>query len=214
MKRPGQGELTYPERGVTQIFARGLSGQEHRRGTEPAARDSVPPAGYRWVHKSIIVGRGRPAYERLAEGILSWEIQRGAGLAVRGPGRAVPGVRVVSGFGIGDLRLAVPCQVVWAQETDADAGTQEQRGPDHGDMAGFGYGTLPGHPASGEEAFTARLGGDGTVWFDVLAFSKPAGLIFRLAAPVTTLSQRLITRRYLHAARRIAAGGPLSSTGE
>ncbi len=214
MRHPGQGELTYPERGLTRIFARGLSGQERGQGADPAGRNPAPPAGYRWVHKSIVVGSGRASYERLADGILSWEIQRGAGLAVHGPGRAVPGVRVISGFGLGDLRLPVPCQVVWAQGRDAGAQTDEQCAPARGEMAGFGYGTLPGHPASGEEAFIARLGEDGTVWFDVLAFSKPAGLIFRLAAPVTTLSQRLITRRYLHTARRIAAGGSPSSTGE
>ncbi len=212
MRHPGQGELTYPERGLTRAFAPAPAGQEHGTGAAPAGRDSTPPAGYRWVHKSIVVGCGRAVYERLAEGILTWEIQRGAGLAVRGPGRAMPGVRVISGFGLGDLRLPVPCQVVWAQETDAAEDAKEQCGPDRGNMAGFGYGTLPGHPASGEEAFFARLGGDGKVWFDVVAFSRPAGLIFRLAAPVTTLSQRLITRRYLLAARRIAAAG--ASAGE
>ncbi|MCY0904072.1 DUF1990 family protein [Arthrobacter sp. H14-L1] len=207
MRHPGHGELTYPEHGLTGIFARGLSGQDHGNGADPTGRDSVTAPGYRWVHKSIVVGSGRAVYERLAEGILSWEIQRGAGLAVRGPDRAVPGARVISGFGLGDLRLPVPCQVVWAQEPVATVDPDEQCGPARGEMAGFGYGTLPGHPASGEEAFIARFGEDGAVRFDVLAFSKPAGLIFRLAAPVTTLSQRLITQRYLHAARRIAAGG-------
>jgi len=197
--RPGQGELTYPQRGLTQRLDDGAGW----------------PAGYGRVEHWVAVGTGAETYEQLAREILRWGIQRGAGLTVGLPSGSDPGgaasaaeavqtgTRVVCGFGVGPLRLPVPCQVVWVEEpapvvVGPDGGTEPQR-------AGFGYGTLPGHPASGEEAFLARLGADGTVHFGLLAFSKPSGFIYRLGQPVTRLTQRLVTRRYLRAARALAA---------
>ncbi len=188
--RPGQGELTYPQRGLTQRLDDGGSW----------------PAGYARVKHRVRVGHGGEAYGRLARGILDWGIQRGAGLTVA----AVPaasasmraGGRVVCGFGLARVRLPVPCEVVWVEKPTAvvvlpDGQTRPQR-------SGFGYGTLPGHPASGEEAFIARIEADGSVHFDVLAFSKPSGLIFKLGSPVTALSQRFVTQRYIQAARALA----------
>jgi uncharacterized protein (UPF0548 family) len=50
---------------------------------------------------------------------------------------------------------------------------------------GFAYGTLPGHAAIGEERFTVEFDkNDGTVWYDILAFSRPKALA-RLAYPFT-----------------------------
>ena len=123
-------------------------------------------------------------------------------MTVAAPPRAVVGARVVSGFGVGNLRLPVPCEVVWAMEP------QLAPGPDGTEvrMAGFGYGTLPGHPALGEEAFIAMMGADGRVQFRLLAFSKPAGLIFALGSPVTKLAQAGVTRSYQHAARSLTGG--------
>lgn len=210
----GEKSLTYAEIGLT--------------------RTTQSPAGYRTVHHRIPVGSGRETFNRLAEGILSWELQRGAGLSVRASsGRAVVGCVVVPGFGIGRLRLPAPCRVVWVEElvdSDDDGGTgadetgsdRTGRGgdgvdqaahdgewPDHygARRAGFGYGTLPGHPERGEEAFTAELAADGTVYFGVFAYSRPANWFYRLGVPVARFCQWLITRRYLVAAKKLAAPG-------
>ena len=42
---------------------------------------------------------------------------------------------------------------------------------------GFAYGTLPGHPESGEEAFVVELQEDDEVTFTVTAFSRPASTL-------------------------------------
>jgi uncharacterized protein (UPF0548 family) len=42
---------------------------------------------------------------------------------------------------------------------------------------GFAYGTLPGHPERGEEAFALELHDDGAVTFTITAFSRPASLL-------------------------------------
>ncbi len=41
---------------------------------------------------------------------------------------------------------------------------------------GFAYGTLAEHAESGEERFLVELLPDGTVWYDIYAFSRPRGL--------------------------------------
>ncbi|MFL6182321.1 MAG: DUF1990 family protein [Actinomycetes bacterium] len=65
--------------------------------------------------------------------------------------------------------------------------------------AGFSYGTLQGHPESGEEAFVIRLLEDGAVIGSVAAFSRPARWFTRLAPPASRAVQREIARRYLRA---------------
>ena len=44
---------------------------------------------------------------------------------------------------------------------------------------GFAYGTLPGHAASGEERFLIEMDQNGSVWYDILAFSRPQRLLAR-----------------------------------
>jgi uncharacterized protein (UPF0548 family) len=69
---------------------------------------------------------------------------------------------------------------------------------DEPDRRGFAYGTLRGHPESGEELFAVRYD-DGSVYVDVVAFSKPATWWSRLGAIPAAVAQRLVTNRYLKA---------------
>jgi uncharacterized protein (UPF0548 family) len=60
------------------------------------------PAGYPRVLEETLLGTGMEVYLRVAAGILGWELQQRAGLRVRADSPiAVPGARVVSGFGAG-----------------------------------------------------------------------------------------------------------------
>ncbi|WP_425865015.1 DUF1990 family protein [Arthrobacter sp. TWP1-1] len=188
--RVSRGRLDYPYLGLT------------RDAAQKPADPEQWPKGFAHVDKTLNVGNGQDVFNALAEGIMTWKIQRLAGLQVKAPPRAAVGAHVVSGFGVGNLRLPVPCEVVWAMEPTLLAG------PDGREMqmAGFGYGTLPGHPALGEEAFIAMLMPDGGVHFRLLAFSKPAGLIYTLGSPVTKLTQAGVTRSYQQAARTLAGG--------
>ncbi|WP_044579241.1 DUF1990 family protein [Arthrobacter alpinus] len=188
--RASRGRLDYPYQGLTRQIAQAAADVDHW------------PAGFSHVDKTLSVGRGLEIFNALAEGIMTWEIQRRAGLHVKAPARAAVGARIVSGFGVGNLRIPIPCEVVWAMEPALMDGPGGQEVT----MAGFGYGTLPGHPALGEEAFIAMLMPDGGVDFRLLAFSKPAGLIYTLGSPVTKLTQAGVTRSYQQAARTLAGG--------
>ena len=173
------GKLSYP----------GIGGTEH---------GSVPQ-GYGRVLEEARLGTGLDVYRRVADGILGWELQRRAGLRVRADSpRAVPGAHVVSGFGVGPFRLPAPCQVVWAREPGPEGVPQS---------AGFGYGTLPGHPALGEESFEVEINSHGEVWLRIRAFSKPANWFYAAGGIVTRAAQRYVTSRYIEGARSLAAEG-------
>ena len=159
----------------------------------------IAPAGYQRVVEEALLGNGMEVYQRVAAGILGWELQRRAGLRVRADSPvAVPGARVVSGFGAGPFRLNAPCEVVWVREPAPEGAPQS---------AGFGYGTLPGHPARGEESFEVEINGCGEVFLRIQAFSKPANWFYAAGGLVTRAAQRHVTSRYIEGARTLASEG-------
>ena len=56
---------------------------------------------------------------------------------------------------------------------------------------GFAYGTLPDHAETGEERFTIEWNrADDTVWYDILAFSRPHHILARMGYPLVRRLQR------------------------
>jgi uncharacterized protein (UPF0548 family) len=56
---------------------------------------------------------------------------------------------------------------------------------------GFAYGTLSQHAERGEERFTVEWNReDDTVWYDILAFSRPSQMLARLGYPLPRLLQK------------------------
>lgn len=72
---------------------------------------------------------------------------------------------------------------------------------------GFAYGTLPAHVEQGEEQFSVELLGDGTVWYDLRAFSRPRYWPVRLGKPLARRLQRRFVRDSQAALRAAVAGG-------
>ena len=68
--------------------------------------------------------------------------------------------------------------------------------------AGFAYGTLPGHPARGEESFVVTRDQDG-VSFAVTSFSVPARWYMAALGPVAPLLQAFYARQRVRALRRL-----------
>lgn len=150
--------------------------------TEVGATAGEMPPGYQHVRARRVVGHGRADFERAADALLAGEAQRRAGARVtlsETPMRA--GTRVTMRLWV----FRIPCLVVWAEHTDT--------------VAGFAYGTLPGHPERGEERFTLTLQPTGEVVFDIAAFSAPGRWFTRVGAPLGRLVQAWMTRRYLRA---------------
>jgi uncharacterized protein (UPF0548 family) len=158
-----------------------------------ATRHSTLPAGYDHVEREHVVGAGPEQFDRAAAAVFRWAAQRGAGLRIRASGPASsPGTVVLMTAGLHRLGLDIPCRVVWVV--------------DEPDRRGFGYGTLPGHPESGEESFVVTRLPDGEVVYRLRAFSRLATRLPRLGAPVSHRVQTLALDRYVSAIREAAAG--------
>ncbi|BDD82520.1 hypothetical protein TPB0596_22830 [Tsukamurella pulmonis] len=155
---------------------------------EVGATRGVPPADAHGNRAERVVGRGAEDFAAVRESIMTYGMQRGAGMRVRAStSRARPGtVLVLSAPLFGPIRI--PCRVVYVV--------------DEPDRAGFAYGTLPGHPESGEELFSVELRPDGAVVAVIAAFSRPGRWYTRLGAPVARALQAAMTRRYLAAVAR------------
>jgi uncharacterized protein (UPF0548 family) len=60
---------------------------------------------------------------------------------------------------------------------------------------GFVYGTLPGHVECGEERFLIEWDqSDDSVWYDILAFSRPQHMLARIGYPVVRRLQKKFAR--------------------
>lgn len=59
---------------------------------------------------------------------------------------------------------------------------------------GFAYGTLPGHAEQGEERFLVEQLDDGSVWYDVIAFSRPRHFLAKLSYPMVRRLQKRFGR--------------------
>lgn len=154
-----------------------------------ASGSASPPDGYRAVREDRVLARRD--LDGAAEDLLTWQVHQRAGLRVAASGpRAVPGAVVDMRLGVGPLAVRIPCRVVTVV--------------DEPDRRGFAYGTLPGHPESGEELFLLQRGADGRVMFTITAFSRPATPLARLGGPLGTVVQDAMTRRYLTALDRLA----------
>lgn len=167
-----------------------LAGAELTYAEVGATRDRRLPAGYGHVFRDVPVGTGRAVFRRAADGLLGWDMHRAAGFAVTSTReRAIPGAAVVLRAGPTFAGLTIPCRVIYTV-------AQEHR-------QGFAYGTLPGHPEQGEEAFLVTIGEDHAVRFQVRAFSRPASRVARLGGRLTRAVQEYATNRYVAAVRRI-----------
>lgn len=149
------------------------------------------PSGYHHLETAGVLGQGGPTYRRAVEALMTWRMHQRAGLRpLVDAERVVLGGHVVQRIGLRRLHVEAPCRVVAVV--------------DEPDRAGFAYGSLPGHPVCGEERFVVRIAGDGGVWLDIRAFSRPAAWWTRATGPVTRVAQRTAARRYVRALRRAA----------
>jgi len=154
------------------------------------------PAGYKADHNRVRLGEGRATFARALEALRSWKMF-GLGWVAAFPAAAPiePGTTVairVRHLGFWSLNA---CRVVYRID---------EEGPIV--RFGFAYGTLAGHPERGEESFVVSRADD-RVTIDVVAFSRPAGALARLGAPVARAVQTSVTRRYLTGLKSYVEGG-------
>ena len=145
------------------------------------------PDGYHHLRVTRTIGHGPEVFRVAAQRILSWGMHERAGLHVSADGPVTEGMDAIVTIPLPRYPLTAPVRVLTVVDEPS--------------RAGFTYGTLPGHPEYGEEAFTVEQQADGRVVATVTAFSRPATWYLRLAGPLGWLAQRLAANRYLDALR-------------
>jgi uncharacterized protein (UPF0548 family) len=123
-----------------------LATAELTYGESGATRGALP-SGYHHTHRQEQIGTGPATFYRAVDALSRWEVHRRAGFVmVSAPLIADLDSVVVMRLGPPLIGVVMPWRVVYIVDE-----------PDRG---GFAYGTLPGHPELGEEAFVVQISRD------------------------------------------------------
>ena|SRR5688572_8927394 len=168
---------------------------------EVGATRTGPPAGYQVDHNRIRLGQGPKIYEQTIKALRKWKHFDLGWVSLR-PANAPIAVGSVVAVLVNHLAFwsLNACRIVYV----IDEETEVKR-------FGFAYGTLPDHAESGEERFSIEWhASDDSVWYDILAFSRPNKAAAKLGYPLIRMLQRRFARDSLAAMR--LASNPSSSS--
>lgn len=157
------------------------------------ATATQPPAGYVVDHTRRQLGTGEATFNAAVAALQAWRQFRLGWVDAWPPETPLrPGeVVAVMGRALGIWWLNA-CRIVYV----VDEGGPVLR-------FGFAYGTLPGHAESGEERFLVEWNrADDSVWYDILAFSRPNLVLTRLGYPLVRRAQKRFARDSAAAMRR------------
>ncbi len=149
------------------------------------ATRSRPPDGYAVDRCRTCLGEGRDVFERAVSAFRRWQQFDLGWVQLCWPDAPIEPGRVVAvlsqTFGLWSLNV---CRIVYVVDEEEPAR-----------KFGFAYGTLPEHAESGEERFVIELDpGDDSVWYDVLAFSRPNHFLTRAGYPLARRIQKRFAR--------------------
>jgi uncharacterized protein (UPF0548 family) len=164
LESQGRLEFTYPGVGATAL---------------------EPPSGYDLDHTRIQLGVGRSTFAGAQAALRNWEHFRLGWVELCWPDTPIePGQVVAVLARICGLWCLNACRIVYIVNDEEPAR-----------RFGFAYGTLPDHAESGEERFSVeRNREDDSVWYDILAFSRPNQLLIRLGRPLVRRLQKRFAR--------------------
>lgn len=181
------------------VVARFISSQRNLEFTYPevgATNGTPPAAGYTIDHNRVQVGVGEACYRAAVAALKDWR-QFDLGWVTVVP-RGVPievGATVAvkaRAFGTWSLNASRVIYVI-----------------DEPRRFGFAYGTLPNHIECGEERFLIEWLPNDSVWYDILAFSRPRHPLVRASYP---LARRLQKRFARESMQRVQKGPRKPST--
>ncbi|MDO9395346.1 MAG: DUF1990 domain-containing protein [Herbiconiux sp.] len=180
-----------------------------------------PPKGFRPMQRRARIGSGAQRFETASAKLMAWGVQRGSGIRVGDIRPPTPTSTDYAGLEFDGDGIPLRPRAVDAEQAYSADGTPlvspgttalltvramglSFRAPvrvvylvDEPGRRGFAYGTLPGHPESGEESFVVEHLSDDSVWIVIRAFSRPSSWFYRLGYPLLRLQQARFTARYL-----------------
>jgi uncharacterized protein (UPF0548 family) len=161
-----------------------------------ATQSETPPTGFTVDHNRTRLGDGETVFERAVAALRNWQQFELGWIKIMPPGSPITVGQTVAirahTFGFWSLSAA---RIVYVIEESEPV----QR-------FGYAYGTLPNHVECGEERFTIERLEDGSVWYDLYAFSHPQHPLVRLSSPLARNLQKHFVRESLEVMRKAAAG--------
>ncbi len=155
-----------------------------------------PPQGYVVDHTRVKLGSGEQVFSAGRAALEKWEQFRLGWMEAWSPQTPIQKDEVVAvlarAAGVWWLNA---CRIVYVIDERASIS-----------RFGFAYGTLPGHAESGEERFLLEWDQDeGSVWYDILAFSRPNHFLARVGYPFVRRLQKRFARESAAAMRRCSS---------
>jgi uncharacterized protein (UPF0548 family) len=154
------------------------------------ASQQIPPPGYNVDHHRLQLGKGQATFAAACSALRRWEMFHLGWVQLYWAQTPIKAGEVVAVLGhqLG-LWLLNACRIVYVVE--------------EAERFGFAYGTLPEHVESGEERFTVEWHqADDSVWYDLLAFSRPNQWIARLGYAYVRRQQKRFALDSLEAMRQ------------
>ncbi len=166
-----------------------------------ATRNGELPSGYVVDHTRVPLGSGLHTFDRAAAALRNWQHYRFGWIQLHRPqaspaaGQTVGVVARAAG-----LWVVSACRVVYVVDEDKPLR-----------RFAFAYGTLAEHPERGEERFQVEWRrDDDTVWYDILAFSRPQQWLSRLTRVYVRRKQKQFGRESARAMQEAVLGAAAS----
>jgi uncharacterized protein (UPF0548 family) len=154
------------------------------------------PAGYAVASNRARLGEGTERFERAVAALRAWKMFDVGWIGVFPTDAPIEvGTTVAVLARHHGFRSLNACRIVYL--IDEDDGDVRR--------CGFAYGTLPEHAERGDERFTVEWRRDeGSVHYDLYAFSRPNHLLARIGHPLARRLQRRFARDSIGAMLRAA----------
>ncbi len=166
-----------------------LSGQQKSIFSyeEIGTTNSSVPRNYIIDHNRVMLGRGPQAFRQGMDRLRAWQMFNLGWVHVFPPEASISTGQtvavLVSHFGFWSLNA---CRIVYTFDNERSYG--------------FAYGTLQDHAEQGEERFSIDWSiEDDSVWYNILAFSRPRKWQARIALPLSRSLQKKFARDSLAA---------------
>lgn len=155
-----------------------------------ATRNGNHPSGYVVDHHSIHLGAGQTTFEAARQALCAWQHYHFDWIELQRPKEDPQPHQTVSVLARAwKFWVLNACRVVYV--------IQEER-PIR--RFAFAYGTLPEHVETGEERFQVEWHPkDDSVWYDILAFSRPRQMFAKLAYPYVRRKQKRFAQESMRA---------------
>lgn len=146
------------------------------------------PGRYRVWQRQAYLGSGEAFWGQAAVALLHWEVKTRSGFRINPQDKVRSGAKPLIIVPVGPVSIHEPVEVVDVVEC--------------GNLAGFAYRTLPGHPVCGEEAFILRRMGP-AVFLEIRSLTAASDRrIWRSVFWLLLGAQRFIRWRYLRVMRQ------------